>query len=239
MSKQAVNPSSLQIIPCALCRARKARFLFPARDRLQLSNEVFDIVECLGCGVWRTLPGMTEEELAKYYPDEYWGGIPTERWIQSSQADKTAFVRACRLAGGQILDVGCGAGFFLRALQERTWKKFGVEIGAEAAEAAMRLLGNETIYTGTLSTAAFQGEFFDVVTFWSSLEHTNEPHANLLEARRVLKPGGTLIVQVPNAASYQAKVFKGSWFALDAPRHRYHFTPSSLARLLQDTVQSP
>jgi len=60
----------------------------------------------------------------------------------------------------------------------------------------------------------------------------NEPRANLLEARRIIKPNGTLIVQVPNAASYQARLFGGNWFALDVPRHRYHFTPRMLEKLL-------
>jgi hypothetical protein len=50
-----------------------------------------------------------------------------------------------------------------------------------------------------------------------------------------LKRQGTLIIQVPNAASYQAKYFKGDWFALDAPRHRYHFSLHTLGHALLDT----
>jgi SAM-dependent methyltransferase len=76
---------------------------------------------------------------------------------------------------------------------------------------------------------------FDVVTLWSTLEHTNEPRANLREARRITKVGGSVFVQLPNAASYQARVFRGKWFALDAPRHRYHFRLSVIDRLLCET----
>jgi SAM-dependent methyltransferase len=96
-------------------------------------------------------------------------------------------------------------------------------------------LGLDHVRAGTLVEAAFDDSCFDLVTLWSALEHTNEPRANLIEARRILKPGGTLIVQVPNAASYQARWFNGSWFSLDAPRHRYHFSATGLDRLLSQT----
>jgi ubiquinone/menaquinone biosynthesis C-methylase UbiE len=76
---------------------------------------------------------------------------------------------------------------------------------------------------------------FDVVTLWSALEHTNHPRANLRKARRITKLGGSVIVQLPNAASYQSRMFGGNWFALDVPRHRYHFTLPLLTRLLSES----
>jgi 2-polyprenyl-3-methyl-5-hydroxy-6-metoxy-1,4-benzoquinol methylase len=184
----------------------------------------------------RTLPEMSEKELSDYYPDDYWGGPePTEKWIASSQSDKTSFLAACGLTGGRILDIGCGSGFFLRTLDPHKWDRFGVELGEVAAEAAERALGRGRVSLGTLIQSIQADSSFDVVTFWSSLEHTNEPRANLREARRIIKPGGTLIVQLPNAASYQSRFFGGDWFALDAPRHRYHFSLSTLDRLLSET----
>jgi len=184
----------------------------------------------------RTLPEMTERELTGFYPRDYWGGEdPQLDWIKSSQKEKTEFLSACGLKGGDILDVGCGSGFFLRALDQTKWKCFGVETGEAAARAASRALGEGRVFTGTLIESACADGVFDVVTFWSALEHTNEPRANLVEARRILKPGGSLIVQLPNTASYQARMFSGDWFSLDAPRHRYHFTPQTLDALLSDT----
>jgi len=219
---------------CDLCGVTTMRMLYVTGDRLHHSDQVFSIAACDGCGVLRTRPEMTERELAAYYPQDYWGEAnePTLGWIRSSQSDKAKFLTACALTSGRILDVGCGSGWFLRTLDGGRWERFGVETGAAAAQAARRALGNEQIFTGTLMAAAHQAASFEVVAFWSALEHMNNPRANIIEARRILKPGGTLIVQVPNAASYQARWFAGNWFALDAPRHRYHFTRATLDRLL-------
>ena len=235
MSISANNSISNSIQPCELCHSSLARHLFDTTDRLGISKASFQIVLCETCGVWRTLPEMSTAELAKFYPNDYWGGEPTEAWIRVSQSDKTDFVNHCHLAGGRLLDVGCGAGFFLRTLPKTLWQTYGVELGEEAAKAATEVFGRDNIFKGTLIEAKFETSFFDVVTFWSALEHTNEPRASLFEARRILKTGGTLMIQVPNAASYQAQYFKGDWFSLDAPRHRYHFNLQTLQKVLQET----
>ncbi len=221
---------------CGLCGSTSARVLYTAKDRLGNSDESFLIVQCDGCGVLRTLPDLREAELARFYPDDYWGGPePSQKWISSSQVEKTQFLARCGLSGGSILDVGCGSGFFLRALDPKKWDRFGVETSAAASKAAEAAIGSGHVFTGTLTASSWEDSRFDAVTFWSALEHTNEPRMNLREARRIMKTGGTLIVQLPNAASYQARVFAGDWFALDAPRHRYHFTLPVLERLLSET----
>jgi SAM-dependent methyltransferase len=218
---------------CDICGSTAVRELYTAKDRLRNTDEEFQIASCRGCGVLRTLPEMSEIELARYYPNDYWGGpAPTDEWIASSQSEKTRFLSRCGLSGGSILDVGCGSGFFLRALNSKDWDRFGVELSAEAAQAAQRALVSGHIFNGTLIQSGWAEASLDVVTFFSALEHTNEPSANLREARRIIKTGGSLIAQLPNAASYQARAFDGDWFALDAPRHRYHFTLASLDRLL-------
>jgi 2-polyprenyl-3-methyl-5-hydroxy-6-metoxy-1,4-benzoquinol methylase len=226
---------------CELCGATTARELYTVADRLRNSDRRFSIAECDGCGVLRTLPEMSERELARFYPKDYWGGdnAPSDDWVSASQSEKTMFVARCGLKTGRILDVGCGAGFFLRALDQTMWDRFGVETGEVAAREASRAIGSRRVFPGTLIESACEDGAFDVVTLWSALEHMNEPRENLIEARRILKPGGTLIVQVPNAASYQARLFGGDWFALDAPRHRYHFSPRTLERLLSQTGFKP
>jgi len=222
---------------CDLCGSRSVRELYTATDRLRNGGTLFSVSKCNGCGVLRTLPPMSEGELSVYYPTDYWGSLepPSPAWIRSSQREKTEFLRKCGLIGGRILDVGCGSGLFLRALDGKAWQRFGVETGAEASNLAAAVLGSDRILNGGLIEAQLESATFDVVAFWSALEHMNHPRSNLLEARRLLKPGGTVIVQVPNASSYQARMFKERWFALDVPRHRYHFSHTVLEKALTDS----
>jgi 2-polyprenyl-3-methyl-5-hydroxy-6-metoxy-1,4-benzoquinol methylase len=237
----ARSPALETQLGCEVCGSAEARELYTARDRLGNSVNEFIIGRCLKCGVLRTLPELADSELAQFYPTDYWGGDnePSIQWIASSQSEKIEFLKRCGLTGGRILDVGCGSGLFLQALRESSWDGFGVEIAATAARAAGQALGGDRVFTGRLAEAAYQDAAFDVITFWSSLEHTNQPREHLIEARRLLRRGGTLIVQVPNAASYQARWFGGDWFSLDAPRHRYHFTIGTLGGLLVQTGFNP
>jgi 2-polyprenyl-3-methyl-5-hydroxy-6-metoxy-1,4-benzoquinol methylase len=221
---------------CGLCGSTTGRVLYNAKDRLGNSGDSFPIVQCASCGVLQTTPEMTESELARFYPEDYWGGEePSQHWIEESQSEKTRFLSSCGLSEGTILDVGCGAGFFLRALNPQKWSRFGVETGEVAARNAEAALGNGHVFKGTLIDSNFADSRFDVVTFWSALEHTNDPRANLGKTREIMKDGGSLIVQLPNAGSYQTRLFDGDWFALDAPRHRYHFTLAVLKQLLAET----
>jgi SAM-dependent methyltransferase len=84
---------------------------------------------------------------------------------------------------------------------------------------------------GTLGTTEVSGPF-DVVVFQHALEHVVEPKDDLARAFELLRPGGLLLVALPNFGSEQARRFGSAWFHLDLPRHRSHFTPEGLDRLL-------
>ena len=71
---------------------------------------------------------------------------------------------------------------------------------------------------------------YDVVAFWHVLEHLDDPVAALHRVRPTLRPGGCLIIEVPNWSSLIARLTGSYWFHLDLPRHRVHFTPASLRR---------
>jgi predicted SAM-dependent methyltransferase len=66
------------------------------------------------------------------------------------------------------------------------------------------------------------------------LEHLPNPRFALEYAKGLLRPGGMLIIQVPNVSSLQARVFGRRWYGLDVPRHVINYTPKALSLLLEE-----
>jgi SAM-dependent methyltransferase len=137
-----------------------------------------------------------------------------------------------RRAGGRVLDIGCGSGGYLAILAELGWKCSGVETGAKSRAYAQTVLGLD-VREGPLEACGFPDASFDVVTLWHVIEHLPDPRATLREIRRVLKPDGLLLLRTPNVESWEASLFRGNWYGLDAPRHLYLFSPATLELLLR------
>ncbi len=221
---------------CPVCGSCETELLFAAADRLGIAAEPVEIRKCRGCGLGVTWPPADDSDLGRFYPDGYWGegAEPTDEWLRRSQREKTDVVDRIAPGGGRLLDVGCGSGFFLRALDPKRWDRSGVEISERSAAAADRALGGDRVLTGRLDDLPLPNPLFDVVTFWASLEHVATPRQVLARARTLLSTGGIVVVQVPDFYSWQAVRFGPDWFALDVPRHRWHFGESQLSRLLDE-----
>jgi SAM-dependent methyltransferase len=110
------------------------------------------------------------------------------------------------------------------------YEAHGVELNAAAAAGVdprvrMRIAPQ-------LADARYADSTFDAVILWHVLEHLPRPDATLAEIARILKPGGRLILAVPNSGSLQATWSGPNWFHLDLPRHLYHFDDKTLTRLV-------
>lgn len=133
---------------------------------------------------------------------------------------------------GRLLDVGCGPGVNLQTFQEQGWDVHGIDVNESAVAMAREKVGDR-VHHGTLDTAPFDEESFDVVSLNHSLEHMFSPLETLERVRRLLKPGGMVVIEVPNADSWEAQLFGSSWVPWDVPRHLYHFGKSTLTRALE------
>jgi SAM-dependent methyltransferase len=138
------------------------------------------------------------------------------------------------LGEGKLLDVGCGPGVNLSRFKDYGWETYGVEFSPLAAEQARKKTGSR-VFEGDLLSAGFKDRYFDVVFFSHSLEHMYDPKNMLQETRRILKDNGRLIVCVPNAGCWEAKIFSRWWIPWDLPRHLYHFDRVTLNDLLERT----
>lgn len=162
--------------------------------------------------------------------------LQMERWRLQAGGREAAIIPF--VGKGQLLDVGCAIGKALESFRELGWNVAGVEISPYAASIARVRLGCD-ILVGEFEDVTLEDDRFDVVRFSHSLEHLPSPRKALAKARRLLRPGGLLWIEVPNAASLDRWLFGKHWFCWDLPRHLYHFTPDTLTRLLACTGFRP
>jgi SAM-dependent methyltransferase len=223
---------------CLLCGSDRFASLFRASDRLYLTTEKeFSVVRCGGCGLVRLDPPPAPEELRRYYPANYWfspdegaASRLEELYRRMVLRDHVRFVeQAMRNApAGPLLDVGCGGGLFLGMMRERGFPVLGLDSSVDAARIAWRRQQAPSV-CATLEHPPFlrRSVMFHV------LEHLYDPRAYLIAARNLLAEGGRLVVQVPNAASWQFRLLGRSWNGVDVPRHIFDFRACDLEKLLE------
>jgi 2-polyprenyl-3-methyl-5-hydroxy-6-metoxy-1,4-benzoquinol methylase len=131
---------------------------------------------------------------------------------------------------GRLLEVGCGSGAFLRAAAKQGWEATGLDIDPEAVAVARKTPGIQA-RVGELTEQAFPPGAFDAVVMNNVLEHVHNPVELIDECRRILAPGGRLVVITPNMAASGHDVMGPDWRGLEVPRHLYVFTAPALVYL--------
>jgi SAM-dependent methyltransferase len=137
--------------------------------------------------------------------------------------------------GARVLDAGAGGGRLVAALRRAGYDASGIEPSARSAaraEAAGLPVARESI-------EEHESSGLDAVVLWHVLEHMDDPAAALTRVSGWLAPGGVVLVGVPNIASLQARIGRGGWLHLDAPRHRVHLTPAGVAALFAQADLTP
>jgi SAM-dependent methyltransferase len=218
---------------CIVCESPKRGLLFRTWDRHYGIQGEYNLGKCQDCGLLFLDPMLSESELARLYPDDYYS-------YQAAPARNSSLreigKRLFRLpipthdpeftSPGSVLDIGCGSGEYLLKMRDRGWQVFGVEPGKRAVETG-RARGLD-LFHGTLLEAGFDAASFDYVRANHSFEHMPNPHEVLDEIHRILKPGGKLFIGVPNTASLEFRLFKQYWWHLCAPVHVYGYSLRTL-----------
>lgn len=227
------DPTATQIetTPCEVCGRQSVHPVF------SLPGTRFITMQCNHCGLGSLCPSPTLDEISSFYPPHYYGSEGRKffgvierlvRWVGARHA--RFFANQIR-PGGRFLDIGCGRGITLHALADAGFQVHGFEVCADAVEGVDSRI--QIRVAPSLAEAAFPEQFFDEAILWHVLEHIPHPRATLREVHRILKPGGVLIVAVPNFSSWQARWTGPAWFHLDPPRHLFHFPLSGLKQLLE------
>lgn len=226
--------------PCPLCGLTSATTLFVGRDLAYGTPGRYPVRRCAACGALYLSPRPGSGEMVQHYVEGYAPhALPRQaegrqrRSLERATAKLIRAVESRAPVPGRALDVGCGSGDFLSALEHKGWQVDGVEINPRAAaEAQARLRGR--IHEGELTQAGYTSATFDLVTFWDVLEHLHAPCQAVREAARISKAGALLVATVPNVSSLEARLFGPQWAGWDVPRHLWWAEPDRLRRLLEE-----
>jgi SAM-dependent methyltransferase len=226
-------------LPCAACGGTRLQELLHVYDhRRKRPRWNYHVVRCAGCGFLYRHPGIRPERLGDLYATgkyaKFLGGKYTRKRIQRYEVTMAAFGPLFESGHGRrLLDFGCGNGLFLDLAHERGFECYGVDLAADAIEAARRKPSGTHTYHGApdeIPEIAAGG--FHVITMWSVLAHLAQPIEDLAMLRRLLAPDGVLLILTVNAGSLVLKRRLETWGGF-TPNHLLFSSPQTLPLLLR------
>lgn len=240
----------MENIKCNFCHSDDASLVYELRDRMLRIDDKreFYLRQCRKCGLAYLSPQPQWEELEYFYGDKYYTNTsPSEirrnfiyRFVRKIKravfgAPNPKFFNF-GMENGVFLDIGCGSGAYESYVIKNNpgWKFYGIEPDKGSYQIANKVK-DFNVFNGDLKSAQYSDNFFNVILMSHSLEHVSSPVEIVKECFRILKPGGHLIIGVPNFNSFARRLFGKYWFHLDAPRHLFHFTPDVLEKIVEST----
>lgn len=217
---------------CIICKKSTGVWWF--------SKNGHDLYRCSECALIFVSPIPTST--AAVYSENYFcganEGFGYVNYDEDKQADLSAFtkylhvIEANKPNRGTLLDIGAATGSFVAEAKKSGWIASGLEI-SEYAAAAGRKKGL-AIKTGTVDSTDFSPESFDVITLWDVFEHFPNPRTALTKINTWLKPGGLLVMNLPDAGSWYAHTMGKHWQLIIPPEHLHLFNTHNLTKLLNE-----
>jgi SAM-dependent methyltransferase len=225
--------------PCLLCGGTRIKPLLHPHDRKRTPPRWdYHVVRCADCGLLFRHPGIRPERLGDLYSSgsyaRFLAGKYTRKRRRRYRVTMAPFgpLFADGL-GRRLLDFGCGNGLFLDMAHRRGFDCYGVDLAADAVEAARRKPSGRHAHHGTpMDVPELAAGGFDVITMWSVLAHLAQPVDDLAMLRSLLAPDGVLLLLTVNADSLELKYRLADWGGF-TPNHLAFFSPETLRRLLR------
>ena len=247
MSAAQVSPFSERaeametVADCCVCRSRE----------IQIVDEDCNLCRCGACGYVFDSPRPSPQEIVAFYSraEKY------DSWLQGSAARDALWKRRLKLllphrSAGNLLDIGTGIGQFLHHARPYFTQVAGTEISSSGVRVARERYGLEVL-EGQVDDLGLPDSSFENVTLFHVLEHVPDPAKLARVCHRLLKPGGTLAVAVPNDVLGWGSLVKRTGRRMGLPLfqkfssvigvakagvsreiHLSHFTPAVLRMLM-------
>lgn len=244
-SQSTKTNTNLEAVSCGICNSNDSNIVYPELPEINNLNpkkvfsssshsiSVEQIVKCKKCGLVYVNPRFKTSIIVGGYSSAI-----DHDYISQEKARIKTFMKCLSVLNlysgqrGKLLDIGAAAGYFVKVAQDDGWKAEGVEPSHWMAKYAQKL--GVKVQPGTIHDNKFKAGSFDAVTYWDVLEHVPNPLMDLKKTNKLLRKGGTLIVNYPDLDSLPAKIFKRKWWFI-LSIHLWYFTPKTIAKLLNKT----
>lgn len=176
---------------------------------------------CPVCGLGRTAAETASSDEQNYMDPGEIGGAERPDYFRA------LFDTYCKgVAPGRALDIGCGRGEWVGFLSAKGWIAQGIDAFREFKA------DNVRFFRAALGEYSPE-EPYDLVTLIHCFEHIVDPIASLDQIAKLLTPRGRLLIVVPNFGGAWSRLLGPDWHMLRTDHHAFHYTPRSLAALLQ------
>jgi len=217
---------------CPICHSRQKELFFKTPQR--------SLYTCLRCQLIYVLPWPKKSTIQQLYQDEYFqlgkdkkkilgyrDYKKQERFLIPYFRKKLGLID--KLMGGKkgkLLDIGCALGHFLELAKKESWEVTGLDI----SDYSIREVRKKGIMAvkGPLVQARLKSSSFGVVTLFQTLEHDYDPLGLLDEIKRILKPGGLLVLTVPDQKNILARILGKKWHGWQTEGHLIWFDSQNL-----------
>ena len=220
-------------IKCKICGG--------SNPNLHLEKDGYQIVKCTVCSTVFLNHNADEASLRSFYSAEYFQAGSDSRGYENYEACENFltvnFQRRIRQLGrfvpsGRVLDIGCGYGFFLKALGPN-YAGTGIDVSPHAVSIAREKYGLDA-RMGPLEKGMFPDGHFSLVTMWDAIEHLSDPKETLKIVHDILQDGGMCVIVTGNVDSLMAKICGRRWHLYTLPEHLWFFSNETLTNLLEN-----
>lgn len=214
-----------------------------ASDILYFFPGEFIMVRCNKCGLHRTNPRPSADNILDFYPKSYSPFIGTR--LFSSLQGTTRFSNLSKfyrklidfkshtipeIPSGKALEIGCASGSYMHKLKILNWEVEGIEVDYDSALYAKQ--HGFCVQNSSIENAFISSNSYDLIVAWMVMEHVHEPLEVLKKLNSSAKDNAYFVFSVPNISTWQFKFFGKYWYPLQLPTHLFHYDKASITRLL-------
>lgn len=231
---------------CPVCGSnRRQSFAYGYDYEIETCRNRWDFWSCDGCSAVWLDPRPAVSELGTIYPATYYAyqieqKVPTIALKGKEFLDRLKFNGILGAIGkppGSFLDIGCGNGRYMDFFANRGIPKksiYGLELSEQTTE-QLRAKGYNAYCRRVEDCTEIPDKSIDLATMFHVIEHVDDPKAVVKQIATWLAAGGHLVMETPNIDSWDARMFKSTfWGGYHIPRHWALFNEPSMRRLLED-----